>query len=165
MLRGVDDLTWTNLRHFLVTNDDDDDDEKEVIVEPVEAQGVLSEVWNVKIGNEYDWIVKFPRNSSQKELFRVEANFYRYIHKGGCTKLSSRFPFSIPHAIHTSETCIIIKRIKNVTTTTHSLLQGCPNDHLKPILSCLAKMHLRYWKNHYFGDDERARMPNACFKR
>ena len=135
LLRGEKDLTWSNLRHLL----EDDNEEEKVMKKPLEQQGVLSEVWNVRIGNDNDWIVKFARNSSQKELFRVESNFYQQFGN------EKPFSFFIPKPLYTSETCIILERITNVTS--YSLLEGCPIHHVKPILSCLAKMHLQHWNS------------------
>ena len=107
------------------------------------SQAILSQV--VELTVSYDnspdtvWVAKFQKASLPlQDMFRVEGAFYSN-HAGDFMEGD----IQVPEALYCGDKCIVLKKIQD--TTSYSLLESCPTNHLSTIFRAMARMHAHFW--------------------
>ncbi|KDO33848.1 hypothetical protein SPRG_01727 [Saprolegnia parasitica CBS 223.65] len=103
--------------------------------------GVLSNVVHVTVTlptRVEHLIAKFPRPEfpMMHAMFAVEAAFYTRTNKASV-------PFELPPLLSASADAIVLRKLDNVIS--YSCYDGCPSEHVLPILTQLATLHAAYW--------------------
>lgn len=126
-----------------------------VKMEPLAQAAILSCVYKVTVTLNsteespipYQWIAKFLKPSLPlADMFVVESVFYQNYRE---KLLESVETIDIPQALYCGTKCIVLEYVDK--TISYSLLESCPQNRLKLVVSNLARIHAYFWNQQTQG--------------
>ena len=114
---------------------------------PIES-AIMSQVLELEItladdGTTKAYIVKCLKPSLPlSEMFRVEGEFYSSLH------LPEEI-FGTPQCLASGPRFLLLEKVPDIQT--YTLLQGCPSNYIKCVITRLAKLHVHYWGSSSLG--------------